>query len=49
MKKAWVIGLGMVFVCGMVLAGGSRVVDFEGQKMPAAQANKLAKQGYHRY
>ncbi|MEW6359747.1 MAG: hypothetical protein AB1696_25640 [Planctomycetota bacterium] len=50
MKKALVMGLVMAFCCGVVLAGGgSKVVDFEGEKMPAAQADKLVKQGYHRY
>ena len=49
MRKIGLLGLALFFVCGVALAGGSKVVDFEGQKMPAAQAKKLVKQGYHRY
>jgi hypothetical protein len=40
----------VVFACGTALAGGgTKVMDFEGEKMPASQAKKLMKQGYHRY
>jgi len=50
MRKIGLLGLALLFVCGIALAGGgSKAVDFEGEKMPAAQAKKLMKQGYHRY
>ena len=50
MRKICLLGLALVFVCGIALAGGgTKMVDFEGEKMPAAQARKLVKQGYHRY
>ena len=50
MRKVCLIALGLVFVCGIALAGGgTKMVNFEGQMMPAVQAKKLAKQGYHRY
>jgi len=50
MRKGVLVALAVLFVCGMVLAGGgSKMVDFEGEKMPAVQAKKLVKQGYHRY
>jgi hypothetical protein len=50
MRKIVLVGVVLVFACGIALAGGgTKMVDFEGEKMPAAQAKKLIKQGYHRY
>ncbi|NOZ23305.1 MAG: hypothetical protein GXP25_19705 [Planctomycetes bacterium] len=50
MRKVLLAGLVVVFACGLVFAGGgSKVVDFQGQKLPAAEAKKMEKQGYQRY
>ncbi|MEW6359612.1 MAG: hypothetical protein AB1696_24965 [Planctomycetota bacterium] len=51
MRKVLLAGLVVVFACGMVFAGGggSKAVDFEGQKLPAVEAKKMEQQGYHRY